>query len=490
MSSRTPRVAIIGAGFSGLCLAIRLRETGAGEPTILEKAERLGGTWRENSYPGAACDLMSFAYCYSFEQKTDWSRKWSPQAEILDYMDHCAEKYGILPHVRFGTEVLGARFDPERGVWQLRTRCDGGEETLEAEVLVSGVGQLHRPVPPGFPGLESFAGVQFHSASWRHDVPLAGKRVGVVGTGASAIQLVPEIARESGRLEVFQRTPSWIIARGDRDYSEAEKRRFTRHAWLAKIYRWFIWARQELLFFPVMLGNRGLSKRLEQMARENMEAHIADPELRATLTPDYPIGGKRVLIHDDYYPALARENVELVASPIVRADVAGLVTEDGRHHELDVIVLATGFDTTRFLAPMRIEGREGRILPEEWKDGAEAYLGLAVAGFPNFFMMYGPNTNLGHNSIIFMIECQADYIVQCVRRIGRRGLRYLDLDPEVQEAFNRKLQRDLARTAWARTPKSWYKDASGKITNNWPGTTIAYWWRTRRPRFGDYREVR
>ena len=489
MSNRTPRVAIVGTGFSGLCLAIRLLQTGAGEPILLEKAERLGGTWRENTYPGAACDLMSFADCFSFEQKTDWSRKWSPQAEILDYMDHCAEKYGILPHVRFGTEVVGARFDEAAGVWRVRTRCDGREEELEADVLVSGVGQLHRPVVPEIPELDQFAGEAFHSAEWRHDVPLAGKRVACVGNGASAIQFVPEIAREVAHLTVFQRTPNWIIERGDREYTEAEKRRYGRWPWLAKLYRWLIWARQELLFFPVMVGNRTFSKRLEQLAQENMEAHVSDPEMRRALTPDYPIGGKRVLIHDDYFPALARDDVSLETAKIVRADATGLVTEDGRHHDFDVIVFATGFDTTHFLAPMRIEGLEGRVLEQEWKDGAEAYLGLTVAGFPNFFMMYGPNTNLGHNSIIFMIECQAEYILQCVRRLGERGLRYLALEPEAQRAFNRKLQHDLARTAWARTPSSWYKTASGKITNNWSGPTVEYWWRTRKVDWRDYREV-
>jgi len=489
MPPRTPRVAIVGSGFSGLCLAIRLLRTGAGEPVILEKAERLGGTWRENTYPGAACDLMSFAYCFSFEQKTDWSRKWSPQPEILEYLDHCAEKYGVLPHVRFGTEVLGARFDEATGTWHVRTRCDGREETLEADVLVSGVGQLHRPWTPEVPGLDAFAGATFHSAEWRHDVALAGKRIGVVGNGASAIQFIPEIAREAARVEVFQRTPNWIIPRGDRAYTEAEKRRFARHPWLAKLYRWLIWARQEALFFPVMVGHRWLSKRLEEFALENMREHVRDPELQEALTPDYPVGGKRVLIHDDYYPALARANVELVTSPIERADATGLVTADGRHHDFDVIVFATGFDTTHFLAPMRIEGRGGRVLDQEWKDGAEAYLGIAVAGFPNFFMMYGPNTNLGHNSIIFMIECQAEYVLQCVQRLGERGLRWLDLHPAVQRAFNQRLHRDLERTAWARTDHSWYKTAAGKITNNWSSTTLRYWWDTRKPDFGEYREV-
>ncbi|MBW2314319.1 MAG: NAD(P)/FAD-dependent oxidoreductase [Deltaproteobacteria bacterium] len=489
MADKTPRIAIIGTGFSGLCLAIRLKQTGAGEPILLEKAERLGGTWRENTYPGAACDLMSFAYCFSFEQKTDWSRKWSPQPEILDYMDHCAEKYGLLPHVHFGTEVLGANFDEATGTWKLRTRHEGREEVIEADALVSGVGQLHRPVAPDIAGLDEFAGAQFHSAEWRNDVPLAGKRVAVIGNGASAIQFIPEVAREAAHLTVFQRTPNWIIERGDREYTDGEKRRYGRHRWLAKLYRWLIWARQELVFFPVMIGSPRLTKRLEQMARDNMEAHITDPAMRRALTPDYPIGGKRVLIHDDYFPALARDNVSLETSPIVGANAAGLETEDGRRHDFDVVIYSTGFDTNQFLAPMRIEGLEGRVLDQEWKDGAEAFFGLTASGFPNFFMMYGPNTNLGHNSIIFMIECQAEYILQCVRRVAERGLRYLDVDAEAQRAFNAKLHHDLQRTAWAKTASSWYKTAAGKITNNWSGPTIEYWWRTRKVDFRDYHEV-
>jgi len=483
-----PRVVIVGSGFSGLCLGIRLAQTGLASFTILEKADRLGGTWRENTYPGAACDLMSFAYCFSFEQKPDWSRKWSAQEEILAYMDHCAEKYGILPHVRFGTEVRGASFDADSGVWRIQTLAGGREEEIEAEVLVSGVGQLHRPVSPKIPGLEGFEGAIFHSAQWDHGVDLDGKRVGVVGNGASAIQFIPEIAPRVARLSVFQRTANWMIPRGDRAYTPTERWLFRHVPGLARLYRWFIWGRQELLF-PVMIGHPRFSERTREAALENLAEHVPDPALREILTPDYPIGGKRILIHDDYYPALARDNVEVLTSPIDHAEADGLVTEDGVRHPFDVLIMATGFDTNRFLAPMTIRGADGQILDQEWKDGAEAYLGLSVAGFPNFFMMYGPNTNLGHNSIIFMIECQANYILQCIGRIGKRHLRSLDLKPEVQRAFNEKLHAELARTAWAKTPHSWYKTDSGKITNNWSGTTTEYWWRTRKVDFGAYREV-
>lgn len=484
------RVVIVGSGFSGLCLGIQLQRAGIDSFTILEKAQHLGGTWRDNTYPGCACDLMSFAYCFSFEQKTDWSRKWAPHDEILAYLDHCAEKYGILPHVRFGTEVLGASFDADAGVWRIRVAQDGQEaEDLEAEVLVAAVGQLHRPVVPKLPGLESFEGEWFHSGRWNHGVELAGKRVGVVGTGASAIQFVPEIAPRVGQLSVFQRTPSWLFPRGDRAYTAEEKARFTRFPWLARLYRWFIWGRQELMF-AIMAGKPRASARGRRMALAHLRSQVADPELREKLTPDYPLGGKRILIHDDYYPALCRENVELVTSRIERIEGSKLFTEDGQSRSLDVLIFGTGFDTNAFLAPMAIQGLGGRLLEQEWRDGAEAYLGMTVAGFPNLFLMYGPNTNLGHNSIVFMIECQANYILRCLRRIEKRELLYLDVKPETMQAFNRELHRNLADTAWARTPHSWYKTESGKITNNWYGTTTRYWRRTRRPDFDAFRQVR
>jgi cation diffusion facilitator CzcD-associated flavoprotein CzcO len=483
-AERRVRIAIIGSGFSGLCLAIRLKQSGVDSFTIFEKAERLGGTWRENSYPGSACDLMSFAYCYSFEQKTDWSRKWSPQPEILDYMDHCAEKYGILPHVRFGSEVASARFDAGSGVWRLET-ADG--ESFEAEVLVSGVGQLHRPQVPELPGLERFHGPTFHSARWDHGLDLDGKTVAVVGNAASAIQFIPQIAPQVAKLHVFQRSANWMLPRNDRAYREDEKRRFRRYPWLAKLYRWFIWSRQELLMYPVIRRNRFLSSRAESAAQEYLNGVIRDPELRRALTPDYPIGGKRILISDDYYPALTRDNVEVVTGGIDHFEEGAVVGADGSRREVDVVIFATGFETTSFLAPMQIEGLDGRSLRREWGDSPRAYLGLTVSGYPNFFMMYGPNTNLGHNSIIFMIECQTRYILDAVRALREEDLAYLDLRPEVLEAYNVRLQEELAKTAWAATGKSWYKTAAGEITNNWSGSTAEYWWRTRRFDRGAYR---
>jgi cation diffusion facilitator CzcD-associated flavoprotein CzcO len=479
----SPRIAILGAGFAGLGLAILLRKAGIECFTIFEKDERLGGTWRDNTYPGAACDLASFAYCFSFEQKTDWSRKWSPQAEILAYMEHCARKYGLLPHIRFGCEIAEARFDAEAGVWRLRTTR--GEEH-EAEVLVSGVGQLHRPVIPDLPGLETFEGPAFHSARWDHGVDLRGKRVGVVGNAASAIQFIPQLAPEVERLTVFQRSANWMLPRNDRAFSGREKWCFSHLPGLARLYRWWIWLRQEIFFYPVMRGGSWLSRRVEQLARQYIREHIADPELRRALVPDYPIGGKRILISDDYYQALARPNVRVVLSPIERVTREGIATRDGETHHFDALIFATGFDTNSFLAPMKIQAPDGRFLSDVWREGAEAYLGITVAGFPNLFLMYGPNTNLGHNSIIFMLECQAGYILSCLRQMRARGLAWIAPRRDVTDAWNRKLQAELARTVWARTDRSWYKTRAGRITNNWSGTTLEYWWRTRRADLGAY----
>ena len=479
-----PRIAIIGAGFSGVCLGIQLLQAGFRDFTILEKAERAGGTWRDNTYPGAACDLQSFAYCYSFEQKTDWSRRWSPQPEILAYLEHCVRKYGLGPHLRTGAEVEAARFDAEAGLW--RVRLASGEE-LEAEVLVSGVGQLHRPHVPDLSGLGDFRGVSFHSARWRHDVDLAGKDVAVIGNAASAIQFIPEIAPRVRRLHVLQRSANWMLPKGDRVFSEREKWIFGHVPLAARLQRWRIWLTHELWFFPVMRGNNWLARGVEKLARGHIEAQVADPDLRRALVPDYPIGARRALISDDYYPALQRENVSLVTSPIERIVADGVLTRDGRRHPAEVLILATGFESTSFLAPIKIEGLGGRRLDEAWKGGAEAYLGLAVPGFPNFFLMYGPNTNLGHNSIIFMIECQARYIVSALRQMAERGLRRIDLRPDVMRAFQARLERALAKTVWARTDHSWYKTREGRITNNWSGTTVSYWWKTRRANLAEYR---
>jgi cation diffusion facilitator CzcD-associated flavoprotein CzcO len=480
-----PRIAIVGSGFGGIGMGIRLKQAGIDSFTIFEKTDQLGGTWRDNTYPGAACDSPSFLYCFSFEQKTDWSRKWAPQPEILAYIQHCVRKYDLLPHVRFETEIAGARFDADAGLWRLRTAA--GEE-IEAEVLVSGTGQLNRPSYPDLPGLDGFRGVAFHSARWNHEADLAGKDVAVVGNAASAIQFVPQIAPRVRRLSVFQRSANWMLPKNDRVYSAAEKRLFAAIPWLARLYRWWIWAQHEMRF-PVFRQRPFLSRLVGRMAERHIREQVADPALQQAMVPDYPVGGKRILISDDYYQTLGRDNVEVVTTPIERVTDDAVVTRDGVARRVDAIILATGFQSTGFLAPMRIEGLDHRVLDDEWKNGADAYLGVSVAGFPNFFMLYGPNTNLGHNSIIFMLECQIRYILECIHTLEQRHLAYLDLKPHVMSAYNARLQAILDGTVWAKTGQSWYKRADGKITNNWSGTTLEYWWRMRRVNLDAYHQV-
>ena len=477
-----PRIAILGAGAGGLCMAVQLQRAGLRSFTIFEKSERVGGTWHDNRYPGAACDVPSHLYSFSFERKPDWSRKFSPQPEIQAYFQHVAEKYRLLPRIRFGVEIASASFDEERGLWRLR---DQAGQDHEAEILVSALGQLNRPQVPDFPGLESFAGARWHSARWHHDFELRGKRVAVIGNAASALQFIPPIARDVEQLFVFQRSPNYVIPRRDRAYTEREKWAFAHVPGLERLYRAWIWLRLELNWFA-FTPDTWLSRKIREWALSYLHAMVPDPALREALTPDYPIGCKRLLISDDYYQAMVRPNVELVTTPIDRIGPSGLTTTDGVARDVDAIVFATGFDTTSFLAPLEVEGRGGAKLRDAWKDGAEAHLGITVAGFPNLFLLYGPNTNLGHNSILFMIESQVRYVVACVHELERRGAAWLDVRRPAMLRSNAELQQALAKTSWSAGCGSWYKTASGKITNNWKGFTTEYWWRTRRPDFADF----
>lgn len=479
---RTPYIAILGAGVGGLCMGIRLRRAGITSFTIFEKSRDVGGTWLDNTYPGAGCDVPSHLYSFSFEPNPWWSRRYSLQPEILAYLRHCARKYGIYPHVRFGTEIAGARFDEAAARWELRTTAG---ETVTADVIVSALGQLNRPAYPRIPGLETFGGTTFHSARWNHAYDLTGKRVAVIGTGASAIQFIPQIAPRVARLHVFQRSPNWIIPRNDYAYSERAKRLFAHVPLLQRLYRLLIYLQLEknILAFS---RNALLGRLIRRAALAYLESQVRDPDLRRRLTPDYPVGCKRILIADDFYPVFERPNVELVTDPIDHVTADGIVTADGRTRPVDAIIFATGFEATRFLAPLRIEGRNGAVLEDVWHDGAEAHLGVCVAGFPNLFLLYGPNTNLGHNSIIFMIECQVAYVLQCIRRLADAGPGWLEVRPEAQARYNAEIQRRLEGTVWTTSCGNWYKTASGRVTNNWPGSTLAYWLRTRHPDFADF----
>ena len=481
---RRVHVAIIGAGHSGLCMGMRLKQAGVDDFLILEKAATLGGTWRDNTYPGASCDAPSFLYSFSFAQKTDWSRRFAWQPELLGYSTELAVRHGLLSHCRFAAEVLRACYDDNANTWTLT--CSDGTQVV-ADFVVTAVGQLNRPAVPSLPGLESFAGTHFHSAQWNHAVELAGRRVAVVGNAASAVQFVPQIAPLVARLTVFQRSANWLLPRKDRLYAPRTQRLLTRFPALARLYhdaQWFYFGEMQLT--PLMKQVRVVQALARRRALAHLRRQVRDPALRARLVPTYPIGAKRVLFNDDYYPALARPNVVLVTDGIERIEPAGIRSHDGELHEADVIVFATGFRSTEFLAPIEVTGRDGRRLQDEWRDGARAYLGVAVSGFPNFFMLYGPNTNLGHNSILVMIEAQVGYVLDAMGKMRARGVRRLDVRRPVMDAYNRRLQQDLAKSVWSTIDASWYKTADGTITNNWPHSTIRYRRLLREARLEDY----
>jgi cation diffusion facilitator CzcD-associated flavoprotein CzcO len=472
-----PRIAIVGAGFGGIGLGIQLKRAGIHSFTILEKAGGVGGVWRDNTYPGLTCDVPSHLYSFSFAPKHDWSCRFPRQREILDYLESCARDNGLLEHMRFETEVGAADFDEESGSWRIRT--SGGEE-FEADVLVSATGQLSRPAYPDIPGLEGFEGKVFHSACWDHDFDLRGKRVAVVGTGASAIQFVPEIASAVEKLTLFQRTPPWLVRKPDRPYPEWERALYKRLPWLQSLSRARdYWYYESLIL--VLTRAKWLGKPFEMAFDRRLRRELPDPDLRDRLRPSYPIGCKRILLTNDWLETLARPNVEVVTEGIEEVGADMVVATGGAEHPVDAIILATGFKTTDFLSPMKITGLGGRDLNDAWRDGAEAHLGLTVSGFPNMFMIYGPNTNLGAGSLLHMLESQITYVVAAAGKLARSGARYMDVRPEVQDRFNSDLQRRLADTVWAAGCASWYVTESGKVTNNWPGFTFEYRRRTRRP---------
>lgn len=476
---RRPSIAIVGAGPAGLAMAMRLRRAGFTEFTLFERAPAIGGTWHHNRYPGAGCDVPSHLYCFSFAPNPGWQHKFARQPEIERYLKRCVDEHELASHVRLGTEVSGAQFVD--GGWQLATSSGNHR----ADILVSGTGQLNRPRIPALPGLAEFTGTSFHSAQWDPAFSPAGKRIVVVGNGASAVQFVPELVRDAAHVTVLQRSPSYVIARNDRAYLGVEKWLFRYLPGWWRFYRALIYWSLEARFTALHQGSV-MSKLVRWMALRHLRKQIADTALRERLTPDYPIGCKRIIISDDWYPALARDNASLVTSPIERVTADAVVTADGARHAADALIFATGFETTSFLAPMQIVGTGGTTLADAWRTGAEAHRGIAVAGFPNLFLLYGPNTNLGHNSILFMIECQVRYILRCLDELGRRGARWLDVKREAMARFNAELQAALAKTSWGAGCSSWYKTVDGKITNNWSSRTASYWLSTRKPDFDEF----
>ncbi len=466
----TPHIVIIGTGFGGLGMAIQLKNAGIESFTILEKAASVGGTWRDNTYPGAACDVQSHLYSYSFEPKSDWSRKFGLQPEIRSYMESCATKYRLHDHIRFNQEVESATFDKKSGLWIIRTKSG---DTLEAHALVSATGQLNQPAYPNLPGLETFKGKVFHSARWDHSYDLAGKRVAVVGTGASAIQFVPQIVSRVSELKLFQRSAAWVIPKPDRPFTGFEQWLFEALPIADRVYRSLIYWKNEsraLAFTRYGFLLNAFKWQAKQLARKK----IQDPVKRAKIIPDYPVGCKRVLISNDWYDAINQDNLDLVTDGIERIEEHAIVTRDGSRHEVDAIIYGTGFKATDFLAPMTISGLDGLDLNQAWKDGAEAYKGLCVSGFPNLFILYGPNTNLAHSSIVFMLESQIRYVTQCIKMLQDPGLRYMNVKSERQDSYAQQIQDRLKGSVWEAGCTSWYKTASGKNTNNWPGFTFSY----------------
>ncbi|MFI6997561.1 flavin-containing monooxygenase [Nocardia sp. NPDC050175] len=476
-----PSVLIIGAGFGGIGMAIELRRNGFHDITILERAADLGGVWRENTYPGAACDVPSPLYSFSFEPKPDWPQRYSGRDAIHGYLRGVAERNGVLDAIRFGAEVTDAEFDDAAGHWTVRT-ADGAARTVD--VLISAVGQLSRPALPNIPGLDTFAGPAFHSATWDHGVELSGKRVACIGTGASAIQYIPEIQPKVAELTLFQRTPAWVIPKFDTDYSPIQHRLFARLPGALLVERFGWWAIADfvslgLVEFPA------IARLVARIADRHLHKQVTDPALRTTLTPDYPIGCKRALFSNDYYPALTQPNVRVETTAITEVVPEGVRTADGTVHAVDVIIYGTGFKGTEFLWPMNIYGRAGHKLSDAWTDGAHAYYGISVPDFPNLFLVYGPNTNLSAGSIIYMIESQTRYIRQAVELLDQRRGRCLEVRADQEERFNAALQQRLARTPW-NFCSSWYRNAAGRITNNWPGSQTSYRRRIRRLDPNDY----
>lgn len=465
-----PSVLIIGAGFGGIGMAIELRRSGFTDVTVVEKAETLGGVWRENTYPGAGCDVPSPYYSFSYAPNPGWPMRYSLQAEIKTYLERTAARFGVEP--RYGVEVTDASFVDGR--WLVTTAVG---ETLEADVLIPAVGQLSRPAMPDLPGLDTFTGPAFHSARWDHDVDLTGKRVGVIGTGASAAQFVPHVASQATELTVFQRTPPWVVPKPDVRY-----RGWQRRPWPQRLERGAFWTTGEVGTLGI-LGNRVITSVVERIALRHLRKQVADPRLRAKLTPDYRIGCKRVLFSNDFYPALTRPNTHLETADIVEVTPRGVRTADGAF-DFDVLVYGTGFTATDFLAPMEIRGRDGILLSSLWKSGARAYLGMAVPDFPNLFLMYGPNTNLGAGSIVYMLERQARYIRQAVSVLA--GWSTVEVRPEVADRFDAEVQSRLASSAWNGC-RSWYRSDSGRVTTNWPGLVSEYDRRTRTLDLTDYR---
>jgi cation diffusion facilitator CzcD-associated flavoprotein CzcO len=481
MSANRPSIAVVGAGFAGVGAVVMLKQAGYDDVTVFERGERVGGVWHHNTYPGAACDVPSHLYEFSFAPNPRWSRRYAPQAEIQAYLEDVARRNGVLDRIRTGTEVQGADWDEERAKWVLRTSA--GEH--EADVLLTACGQLSVPSVPPLEGLDDFAGPAFHTARWRHDADLAGKRVAVIGTGCSAIQVVPAIQPKVQSIAIYQRSPGWTIPKMDFAYSARTQRLFERFPVLQRMDRAAVFGFMEL-GAAAMTNRRWLLAPFRAMARANINKAIKDPQLRAKVTPSDEVGCKRIMLTDEWYPTLTKPNVELVTDRIAAVTPGGVRTADGTERPADVLILATGFRTHGFVAPMEITGAGGRTLAQEWAGVPRAYLGMSVTGFPNMFLLYGPNTNGGTGSVIYTIEAAVNHVIAALRELERARARKIQLNAARAEAYDRELRAALAGTVWHTGCTSWYVDADGNDPNQWPWLWSTYRKRTERIEPGAY----
>ena len=471
------RVLVIGAGFGGLGLALKLSEAGEQDFLVVERGSDVGGTWRDNTYPGAACDVPSQLYSFSFALNPEWSRSFSPQPEIQAYLRRLAAESTVLDRFRFDTTVEDATWDDQAQQWRVVTSAG----TVTADLLVSAAGALSAPKLPDIDGIETFQGEVFHSAQWNHDSDLSGKRVAVIGTGASAIQIVPEIAKRVAHLDVYQRTAPWVMPRRDRDYTSVERFAFRHVPGVQRLYRSAIyWGRET--FVPAFTVNPKIAAPAKKASLKNIERGISDPALREQVTPTFEIGCKRILISNDWYPALDRDNVELVTDGIEKVTGNAIVTQDGREREIDVLIVATGFHTTDLPIAEHITGRRGETLAQQWeREGMSAYKGATANGFPNLFFIVGPNTGLGHSSMVFMIESQIAYVLDALRTMDAEGITAVEPKPRSVERWNRDIQRRMKRTVWnVGGCSSWYLDSHGRNVTLWPRTTFKFRQLTRR----------
>lgn len=481
-------IIIVGTGFSGIAMAVMLQKAGIDRFILLEKAQDIGGTWRDNDYPGAACDVPSHLYSFSFEPKNDWSRAFSPQAEIKSYLDHCVDKYQIRSKIRFGCEVTGATFDEAQGIWTVNFKEKNRSKKLSARAFILGNGALSTPADPDIKGIQDFKGDMFHSARWNHKVDLTGKKVAVIGTGASAIQIIPELAKIVSNLEVFQRTAPWVLPKPDRKMTAIEKSLFNAVPTSRWLHRAYIYWRNEAVATGFVVDPR-LMKGLEFIGRSYLRYSVKDTVLRAKLAPRFTIGCKRILLSNSYYQTLVQPHVSVVTEGIDCITENGIKTRDGRVHEVDAVVLATGFMVTNYLSRLNIKGLQGTDLNTAMTEQREHYLGITVAKFPNMFLMMGPNTGLGHNSMVFMIEAQARYVVQCIEALRDKQLTYIDVRQEAQHEYSQDVQQRLQKSVWASGCQSWYLSADGHNGAAWPGFTWQYWLATRRLDLKAYHQV-